>query len=43
MQMVFDNCLLYNGENSQIGRTCNRVREEFKRLYVELNLEFYLI
>lgn len=40
--LVFDNCLLYNGENSSIGRTCNKVRNEFKRLYEELNIEFYL-
>jgi len=41
--MVFENCLLYNGETSQVGRQCNKVREEFKRLYLELNIEFYLI
>ena len=42
MLLVFDNCLLYNGENSNIGRMCNKVRNEFKRLYQELNIEFYL-
>ena len=43
MLLVFDNCLLYNGENSSIGRVCNKVRNEFKRLYIELNVEFYLL
>ena len=42
MLLVFDNCLLYNGENSNVGRMCNKVRNEFKRLYEELNIEFYL-
>ena len=42
MLLVFDNCLLYNGDSSSIGRTCKKVRDEFKRLYEELNIEFYL-
>ena len=42
MLLVFDNCFVYNGENSNIGRMCNKVRNEFKRLYEELNIEFYL-
>lgn len=41
--LVFENCLLYNGENSQVGRVCNKVRDEFKRLYLRLNFEFFLI
>ena len=40
--LVFDNCLLYNGESSNVGRMCNKVRNEFKNLYEEFNLEFYL-
>jgi len=42
VQLVFENCLMYNGESSTIGKVCNKVREEFKRLYLEFNLEFYL-
>jgi len=29
IQLVFDNCLLYNGENSQTGIMCKQVRDEF--------------
>ena len=42
IMLVFDNCLLYNGETSAIGKMCNKVRNEFKRLYEEYNVEFYL-
>lgn len=42
MLLVFDNCLLYNGDASATGRTCKKVRDEFKRLYEEFNIEFYL-
>jgi hypothetical protein len=38
----FDNCLLYNGEDSQAGQRCLKVMEEFKKLYLQLNIEFYL-
>lgn len=40
--LLFDNCLLYNGETSKVGIMCNKVRNEFKKLYEELNMEFYL-
>lgn len=33
MQLVFDNCIKFNGDDSQVGKMCKNVREEFKRLY----------
>lgn len=42
MQLVFDNCLKFNGEDTSVGKICKSVRDEFKRLYDQLNIEFYL-
>lgn len=33
MQLVFDNCELYNGRESTLGRQCTKVRDEFRKLY----------
>jgi Bromodomain len=33
LNLVFNNCLLYNGENSQVSIMCKHVREEFNKLY----------
>ena len=30
----FDNCLLFNGEDSPAGKKCMTVMEEFNKLYV---------
>jgi hypothetical protein len=43
MQQVFDNCELYSGSESALGRQCAKVRDEFRKLYEQLNVEFYLI
>ena len=29
VQLVFENCILYNGENSQVSIMCKAVRDEF--------------
>lgn len=42
MQLVFDNCLKFNGDDSSVGKICKGVRDEFKKLYEQLNIEFYL-
>ena len=42
IELCFDNCMTYNGEDSQVGKMCNKVRDEFKKLYEQLNVEFYL-
>lgn len=42
MKLVFSNCLLYNGPNSEIGKVGIRIEEEFDKLCKELNLDAYL-
>ena len=42
VQRVFENCLLYNGEESPAGQKCMKVIDEFKKIYMSLNVEFYL-
>ena len=42
IQKCFENCLLYNGEDSPAGSRCLNVMEEFHKLYLQLNVEFYL-
>lgn len=33
LQLVFDNCLKFNGEDSNVGRMCKQVKEEYRKLY----------
>ena len=42
IQKCFDNCMLFNGEDSVVGERCMKVMQEFKKLYQQLNIEFYL-
>jgi len=42
IQRCFDNCILFNGEDSPAGQRCLQVIEEFKKLYLQLNIEFYM-
>jgi Bromodomain len=42
VNLTFENCLKYNGEDSSVGKMCKQVREEFYRLYAQLNMDFYL-
>ena len=42
ISLVFDNCTRFNGEESSVGRMCKTVRDEYKRLYEQLGMEFYL-
>lgn len=37
----FDNCLLYNGEESMVGQRCRVVMTEYQKLYDQLNIAFY--
>lgn len=41
LRLVFDNCILYNGENSPVSVMCKAVRGEFERLVAELQISFY--
>jgi hypothetical protein len=42
LNLVFENCLQYNGEHSQVSTMCKGVREEFNKLYYHLGMDFYL-
>lgn len=33
INLVFDNCILYNGQMSPVGQLCTNVRNEFERLF----------
>lgn len=33
VNLTFDNCLKYNGDDSSVGKMCKNVREDFQRLY----------
>jgi len=40
--LVFNNCVRYNGVNSQPGKLCQETHKEFRTLYQQLNIAFYL-
>lgn len=42
LNLVFENCIQYNGENSQINIMCKGVRDEFNRLYYQLCMDYYI-
>jgi hypothetical protein len=42
VNLVFENCIQYNGENSQVSIMCKGVREEFNKLYYSLCMDFYV-
>lgn len=42
LNLVFENCIQYNGESSQVSIMCKGVRGEFNRLYYSLNMDFYI-
>lgn len=42
IQLCFDNCLLYNGEESPAGQRCLTVIQNFEKLYKQLNIDFYI-
>lgn len=41
VNLTFENCIKYNGEDSSVGKMCRGVRDEFVKLYHQLNLDFY--
>jgi bromodomain-containing protein 3 len=42
LNLVFENCIQYNGENSSVSVMCKGVKEEFTRLYLSLCMDYYL-
>jgi hypothetical protein len=41
INLVFDNCLLYNGEGSAVANMCKQVRDEFTKMLDNLQFNFY--
>ena len=42
MELVFHNCILYNGERGVIGAICSNVKNEYKKLADQFNLSLFL-
>lgn len=42
MKLVFSNCVLYNGAESEVGKTGINLGKEFDRLCVETGIDKYL-
>lgn len=46
VSLIFENCVTYHGGedlNTSVVKACRQLREDFKRLYEQLNIEFYLV
>lgn len=41
LELTFENCIQYNG-NNPVGRLCLTVKEEYQKMYKQLNIPFYL-
>ena len=42
MDLIFNNCVLYNGINSYVGEICLKVKNEYKNLFEKYNLDKFL-
>jgi len=42
VELVFSNCILYNGEASQVSHMCKEVQAEYMKQCQLLNVGFYL-
>ncbi len=42
VELVFNNCLVYNGEKSQVSTMCKEVRDEYLKQCQLLNIGFYI-
>lgn len=42
VELVFNNCVLYNGEASQVSSMCREVQEDYIKQCQCLNVAFYL-
>lgn len=43
VQLVFSNCILYNGEHNDYGVIAIKVKQEFDRQYEALNMDYYVM
>ncbi len=41
MNLVFDNCVRYNGEKHQVGIMGQCMKQEFNHMYKQLEMDFY--
>ena len=41
INLMFDNCILYNGETAPVSLRCKEVRDEYQKLYQQFCLDFY--
>lgn len=41
VNLVFSNCILYNGEYSEFGQLAKKVRLDFEKLYEVYHMDFY--
>ena len=41
-ELVFDNAILYNQEDSEVGKVTLKCREAFQKWMKDLSVEFYL-
>ena len=42
MDLIFNNCFLYNGTNSYVGEICLKIKNEYKNLFAKFNLDKFL-
>ena len=42
MNLVFDNCYLFNGKDSNVGNMCTNVKNQYEKLYQQLDMEKFL-
>ena len=39
INLTFDNCILYNGEKSYVGKLCNEVKKYYEKYYKQFNMD----
>lgn len=42
VSLMFDNCILYNGETNPVSLMCKGVRDEYRKMYEQLHMNFYI-
>ena len=42
MNLVFDNCYLFNGKDSLVGNMCTNVKSEYNKFYNQLGMDKFL-
>ena len=42
MNLVFDNCYLFNGKDSNVGNICTKIKSQYEKLYQQLDMDKFL-